>query len=47
MLANTFLKPQGVLVSCDYSQVMVNKLRNNLGSSDYAQVLGNKYALAE
>ena len=47
MLANTFLKPQGVLVSCDYSEKMVDKVRANLEESDYAQVPGNKYAMAE
>ena len=44
MLASTFLKKGGVLVSCDYSKNMVTKLATNYQSeeNDYSLVEGNK-----
>jgi SAM-dependent methyltransferase len=44
MLASNFLKIKGVLVSCDYSGAMVNRLKENytLEDTDYCKVPGNK-----
>lgn len=45
MLASSFLKPKGVLVSCDYSNAMVKRLQENYHSehSDFLKVQGNKF----
>lgn len=45
MLAQNFLKKKGVLVSCDFSQAMVNKLHQNFAEfdNDYVKVEGNKF----
>ena len=43
MLASTFLrKDGGVLVSCDFSNWMVQKLAQNYKEGDYSKVPGNK-----
>lgn len=45
LLASTFLKVGGVLVSCDYSGAMVKRLRENYETedTDYRLVPGNKF----
>ena len=45
MLASSFLKPNGVLVSCDYSNAMVKRLQENYlnEDNDYIKVHGNKF----
>ena len=44
MLASTFLKKGGVLVSCDFSKNMVTKLAANYQNeeNDYVLIDGNK-----
>jgi ubiquinone/menaquinone biosynthesis C-methylase UbiE len=47
MLSTAFLQPKGVLVSCDYSNAMVNSLKKNYESEacDFAKVPGNKVVM--
>lgn len=49
MLASSFLKNKGVLVSCDFSGAMVNRLQENYSQleeeNDYVRVQGNKYVV--
>ena len=47
MLAQNFLKQKSVLVSCDFSGAMVNKLYQNYAESnnDYSKVEGNKFLI--
>ena len=47
MLATIFLKKGGVLVSCDYSGVMVQSLADNYEKedNDYKLVPGNKFLI--
>lgn len=51
MLATSFLKNKGVLVSCDYSGGMVNRLLENYSQveeeNEYARVEGNKYVIEQ
>ena len=44
-LASNFLRQNGVLVSCDISSEMVKSLDENYKSSDFGQVLGNKFSI--
>ena len=47
MLAQTFLKKGGVLVSCDFSGEMVNKVHHNFNQkdNDFVRVEGNKFLI--
>ena len=47
MLANTFLKQGGVLVSCDFSIKMMEALKNSFENEecDYTKVPGNKLSV--
>jgi len=47
MLAQTFLKNKGVLVSCDFSGEMVKKVHQNYSQkdNDYVKVEGNKFLI--
>ena len=45
ILASSFIKQNSVLVSTDFSQKMVQKLKANYQSSDYSKVKGNKYII--
>ena len=47
LLATSFLKPKGVLISCDFSEEMIKKLKKNYLESDYNQVPGNLFILEE
>lgn len=46
LIAQSYLRPDSsVLVSCDYSNAMVQKLGTNYATSDFSMVAGNKYAI--
>lgn len=47
LLASSFLKIKGVLVSCDFSKKMVQRLEFNYENtdSDFTKVDGNKYKI--
>jgi hypothetical protein len=47
LLASSFLKIKGVLVSCDFSKKMVQRLEFNYQNtdSDFTKVDGNKYKI--
>ena len=47
LLASSFLKIKGVLVSCDFSKKMVERLANNYQNtdSDFPKVNGNKFII--
>jgi len=51
MLATSFLKNKGVLVSCDYSGAMINRLFENYSQveeeNEYSRVVGNKYVIEQ
>jgi len=42
-LASSFIKTKSILVSCDFSKSMVDKLKVNYDESDYCKIEGNKY----
>ncbi len=43
MLASTFLKENGILVSCDCNKFMIPKVTENYDDSEFLCVPGNEY----
>jgi len=47
MLSQSFLKKQGILVSCDYDPEMVERVKKNYERSDFVKIKRNKVVVED